>query len=187
MDQQPELIGGREKRVIRLAEYDPDWPSRFARERIRILEALGSTARRVDHIGSTSVPGLAAKPIIDIDVSVPDVEAEDDYLGALLAVGYELRVRQPGHRMVRAPALDVHVHICGVGSDWERRHLLFREWLRRDAGDRQAYADLKRQLARHDWEDMNAYADAKSCLIGQIMARAEEWARAVDWEPCSAE
>jgi GrpB-like predicted nucleotidyltransferase (UPF0157 family) len=87
-----------------------------------------------------------------------------------------LRVRQPGHRMLRTAALDVHVHICGEGSEWERRHLLFRDWLRLDAADREAYAALKRELAEREWAGMNAYAQAKSALIVEITVRAEEWA-----------
>lgn len=183
MHQEPELIGGIEKRVIRVVEYDPRWPSRFADERARIVRALGPTALRVDHVGSTSVPGLAAKPIVDIDVSVPDVESEDAYLGPLTAAGYELRVREAGHRLLRTPARDVHVHICTAGSDWERSHLLFRDWLRHDAEDRQAYAELKQRLAQRDWADMNAYTDAKSDLVREITVRAEEWARASGRQP----
>lgn len=176
-----ELIGGIEKREIVVVEPDPAWPARFERERERILAALGAGAVRVDHVGSTAVPGLPAKPIVDIDLSVPDVEDEDAYLPALLAAGYELRVREPGHRLVRTPARDVHVHVCTTGSDWERSHLLFRDRLRHDAADRAAYAALKRELAARDWPSMNDYADAKGGLIGEITARAEAWAIATGW------
>ncbi|MFD6176821.1 MULTISPECIES: GrpB family protein [unclassified Isoptericola] len=178
-----ELVGGVEKREIVLVEPDPTWPERFARERERIVAALGPVAVRVDHVGSTSVPGLAAKPIVDIDVSVPDVEDEDAYLPALLAAGYELRVREPGHRLVRTPERDVHVHVCATGSGWERSHLLFRDRLRHDAADRAAYAALKRELAQRDWPSMNDYADAKGGLIAEITARAEAWAAATGWQP----
>ncbi|MGK5627825.1 GrpB family protein [Streptomyces sp. URMC 123] len=178
-----ELIGGQEKRDIQVVAYDPAWPDAFERERRRIVAALGPVARRVDHVGSTAVPGLVAKPIIDIDLSVPDADDEGAYLGALEAAGYQLRVRQPGHRMVRTPDLGVHVHICAEGSDWERRHLLFRDWLRHDAADREAYGRHKRELARRDWPDMNAYAAAKGTLIAEITERAEAWARATGWAP----
>jgi GrpB-like predicted nucleotidyltransferase (UPF0157 family) len=181
--EETELIGGPEKREIVIVEYDPTWPDRFAAERARIVGALGSSARRVDHIGSTAVPGLAAKPIIDIDLSVRDPDDEPSYLPALERAGYRLRVRQPGHRMVRTAALDVHVHICGEGSEWERRHLLFRDRLRLDPADREAYAALKRALAEREWADMNAYAEAKGALIAEITARAQVWARAVGWHP----
>ncbi|CAM4504096.1 GrpB family protein [Nocardia ninae] len=178
-----ELIGGIEKRDIRIVDYDPAWPQRFAEERARIARALGTTARRIDHIGSTSVPGLAAKPIVDIDVSVPDVEDETAYLPPLLAAGYRLRVREPAHRMVRTVQRDVHVHIVTVGSDWERRQLLFRDWLRHSVDDRAAYEKLKRQLAQQNWPDMNAYADAKGPLIAEIIQRAEAWAASIAWTP----
>lgn len=182
-----ELIGGVEKRAIVLVPYSAGWPEAFARERQRITAALGERAIRVDHIGSTSIPGLTAKPIIDIDLTVPDPEDEAAYLPALEAAGYRLRVREPGHRMVRTPALDVHVHLCGPGSDWQRRHVLFRDWLRHNADDREAYADLKRSLSEQDWSDMNAYAAAKGPLIEQITARAEQWAEQTGWHLGSTE
>lgn len=131
------------------------------------------------------MPGLAAKPIIDIDVSVSDADDEDAYLAALESAGYMLRVRQPGHRMVRTPHLDVHVHICTAGSEWERRHLLFRDWLREDVADRDAYSHHKQRLAEREWPDMNAYAAAKGTLIAEISARAEAWARATGWTPAA--
>ena len=177
MSEHVELIGGKEKRDIRLVAHDPAWAGRFAQEKHRIETALGDVARRVDHIGSTAVPGLVAKPIIDIDLSVPDVEAEEDYLPPLLAAGYLLRVRQAGHRMMRTKARDVHVHICDAGSEWERTHLLFRDWLRQDATDRDAYGRLKLDLAQRDWPDMNAYAEAKGPLIAEITERAARWNR----------
>jgi GrpB-like predicted nucleotidyltransferase (UPF0157 family) len=178
-----ELVGGVEKRDIRIVDYDPAWPRRFARERERIAGALGPVARRIDHIGSTAVPGLAAKAIVDIQVSVPDVEDEPSFLAALLAAGYRHRVREPGHQMVRTPERDVHVHICTSGGEWERRHLLLRDWLRRDPADREAYQRRKRELARQDWADMNDYAAAKGPLIAELTRRAEAWARSTAWTP----
>lgn len=106
-----ELIGEVEKRDIVIASYDPAWPQRFLVERSRITRALGDTASAVEHIGSTSVPGLAAKPVIDILVTVPDVTAEEQYVAPLVAAGYRLRVREPAHRMLRTPERDVHVHV----------------------------------------------------------------------------
>lgn len=176
-----DLIGGVEKRDIELVPPDPAWSARFAVERAKIVAALGVKAIRVDHIGSTSIPGIAAKPIIDIDLSVKDVDDEEDYLPALTTAGYQLRVREPGHRMVRTTNLGVHVHCCTTGSDWERRHLLFRDWLRYDRADRVAYGELKNVLAQQDWPDMNAYAEAKSALIKEITARAERWAADSSW------
>lgn len=178
-----ELVGGPEKRRIVIEPYDPARPTVFENHRRRIEEALGDVARRVDHVGSTAVAGLAAKPIIDVQVSVADVDDESSYLDRLVVSGYQLRVCEPGHRMFRTPELDVHVHVCAAGSDWERRHLLLRDWLCHSAEDREAYAALKRQLQTQDWETMNHYADAKSGLIAEMTARAEQWALSTGWSP----
>ncbi|MEH3033843.1 MAG: GrpB family protein [Aeromicrobium erythreum] len=177
------LVGGPERRWIALAEPDPTWPDRFRVERDTVVAALRDRALRVDHIGSTSVPGLAAKPIVDLDLSVADPDDEDAYLPDLLAAGYVLRVREPGHRMVRRPTLDVHVHVCAAGSDWERRHLLFRDHLRAHPDDRALYEQVKRGLAGREWADTNDYADAKSEVIQAITARAEAWAAVTGWRP----
>ena len=178
-----ELIGGPETRAIVIEPYRPAWPATFQEQRRRIEDALGSVACRVDHIGSTAVPGLAAKPIVDIQVSVADVEHEPSYLQPLVAAGYRLRVRERGHRMFRTPELDVHIHVCDVGSDWERRHLLLRNWLRESAEDRDAYAALKTELQKQGWETMNHYADAKTALISVMTSRAETWAASTGWSP----
>ena len=166
------LIGGPERRFIELVEHDPAWAGRFERERARIRAALGDRALRIDHVGSTAVPGLAAKPIVDIDVSVADPDDEDAVVPDLLAAGYVLRVRKPGHLMVRTPARDVHVHVCAAGGTWESRHLVFRDWLREHPEDRRRYEDVKRSLAGREWADMNDYADAKTDVIAAIMDRA---------------
>jgi GrpB-like predicted nucleotidyltransferase (UPF0157 family) len=178
-----ELIGGVERRDIVVVPYDPRWPRRFETERRRIEAALGDLALRVEHIGSTAVPGLAAKPIVDIDLGVSDADDEPAYLPALLHTGYLLRVRQPGHRMVRTAALDVHVHIHTDGDDRQRRDLVFRDRLRADERDRVAYEALKRDLARRDWADMNAYAEAKGPLIVEITRRAQAWAASLEGSP----
>ncbi len=146
--------------------------ARFAAERDRVVAALGTRALRVEHVGSTAVPGLPAKPIVDLDVAVADPDDEAAYLPDLLAAGYDLRVREPGHRMVRTPERDVHLHVVGQDSEWLCRHLAFRDRLRADAADRAAYAALKRQLVARDLPSMDAYADAKGPLIGEILARA---------------
>lgn len=182
-EQDVELIGGPEHREIQLVPYDPSWPEKFKSEQQKITTALGARALRVDHIGSTSIRGLIAKPIIDIQLSVDDPDNEGEYLPELEQQGYVLRLRQKGHRMVRTPELDFQVHICKTGSDWERRHLLFRDWLRHDKDDRRAYADLKERLAKQDWETMNHYADAKGKVIRELTKRAEAWAAETDWQP----
>ncbi|MGH9098454.1 MAG: GrpB family protein [Acidimicrobiales bacterium] len=176
-----ELIGGPEERAIVLVPSDRQWPATFEEHRARIVGALSSLAKRVEHVGSTSVPGLAAKPIVDIQVSIVNPEDESAYVPALEDAGYVLRVREPGHRMLRTTALDVHVHVCAVGSDWERRHLLFRDWLRRSDSDRALYAGVKAKLGTQAWPTMNHYADAKSPIIAEIMKRAEAWAATGDW------
>jgi GrpB-like predicted nucleotidyltransferase (UPF0157 family) len=166
------LIGGREKRDIVIVDHDPRWAERYEHERSRIVAALGDRVLALEHIGSTSVPGLAAKPIIDIDLSVADVEDEDAFVPDLVAAGYVLRVREPGHRMLRTPARDVHLHVCDHGSEWERRHLVFRDWLRTHPDDRDRYEAVKRELSQREWDDTNDYADAKSDVVADIMSRA---------------
>lgn len=166
------LLGGREPVTILLVDYDPAWPERFAAERARIVAALGSAARRVEHIGSTAVPGLAAKPIVDILVEVADPEDENSFRAALEHAGYELRVREAGHRMFRTPARDVHVHLWRAGRADVADYLLLRDWLRVHADDRLRYERAKRDLAGRSWRDMNYYAEAKGPVIAQIMGRA---------------
>lgn len=169
------VIGGPEKRDIVIADHDPAWARRFEGERDRIVTALGERARAVHHIGSTAVPGLAAKPIVDIILVVEDSSDEPAYLPDLEAAGYELRVREPEwdeHRMMRTPAHDVHVHIFTEGSSEIARHLEFRDWLRKHDDDRVLYERTKRELAARDWPTMQDYADAKTEVVTGIMARA---------------
>ncbi|MDN5896296.1 MAG: GrpB family protein [Nocardioides sp.] len=167
-----ELVGGVEKRELVIVEADPTWPQAFAQHEEQVRAALGTTAREIEHVGSTSVPGLAAKPIIDILVIVDDITAEEDYLQPLLGMGYQLRVREPGHRMVRTPALDVHIHILESGDPERDEYLLLRDHLRRTSTDRALYERTKRELVQSEWADMNAYAEAKTAVITQIKGRA---------------
>jgi GrpB-like predicted nucleotidyltransferase (UPF0157 family) len=166
-----EIIGPLQPGPVTLVEWDPAWPARFEGESARIREALGDVARRVEHIGSTSVPGLAAKPVVDILLTVADADAEADFLPALEAAGYVLRVREPRHRMLRTPDLGVHVHVYADDDVECDRYLRFRERLRSSPEDRAAYERLKRELAAHDWTDRNDYADAKGPLVEAIIAR----------------
>ena len=166
------LVGGREPATVRVVPYDPAWPERFEAQRRRLRAALGDRAGRIEHIGSTAVPGLAAKPIIDILVEIDDLEDDAGYVPSLAVVGYVLRVREPDHRMFRTPARDVHVHIWPSGSDDVRRHLTFRDWLRFHPEDRQLYERTKQELAVRSWPDMNYYAEAKTPVIEEIMTRA---------------
>ncbi len=129
----------------------------------------------VEHIGSTSVPGLAAKPIVDMLLTVADVTAEAAYVPALESVGFELRVREPHHRMLRTPARDVHLHVYEPDRAEVRDYLDLRDWLRVDAADRELYAATKRRLAQQSWRDMNDYAEAKSEVIRDVLGRARDW------------
>ncbi len=176
-----ELIGGEEKRSIVIVAYDPSWPDRFEAERAKIDGALMDTPHKVWHVGSTSVVGLSAKPVIDMQVAVPDPERENDYLPLLIEAGYVLRVREPMHRMLRTAELDVQIHVCAAGSNWERRHLLFRDWLRTSEEDRLLYERTKSSLAQNDWPTINHYAEAKSSVIDEFTSRAEEWASTTEW------
>ena len=169
------VIGDVEPQTIIVADYDPAWPERFRREEARIRAALGEGALAVEHIGSTSVPGLAAKPIVDILLVVEDSADEASYLPALEAAGYVLRVREPDfdeHRMLRTPEKDVHLHVFSPGSPEIERYLLLREQLRENEGDRELYARTKRDLASRDWPSMQHYAEAKTGVIEGIIARA---------------
>jgi GrpB-like predicted nucleotidyltransferase (UPF0157 family) len=170
------LVGGIEKREIVIADYDPLWPLSYARHAKVIAKALGEKVLSVHHVGSTSVPGLSAKPIVDILAVVDDSSNEAAYLPALVTAGYVLRVREPGwheHRMFRTPELDVHIHVFSRGCAEVDRVLAFRDRLRISADDRALYESVKRGLAQQEWPDMNAYATAKSEVIEQIVARAD--------------
>lgn len=169
------LIGGREPAEISVVDYDERWPMRFREIAEGVRRAMGEDALGVDHIGSTSVPGLAAKPIVDVLLTVADVSNEAAYLPALESAGFLLRVREPAHRMVRTPARDVHVHVYEPDRPEVRDYLDLRDWLRVDAEDRERYAATKRMLARQPWRDMNDYADAKTEVIDDLLARARAW------------
>ena len=166
-----EIIGPPQPGPVTLVEWDPEWAERFEREAVRIRSALGAVARRVEHIGSTSVAGLAAKPVVDILLTVADPDAEAGYVPALEAAGYVLRVREPRHRMLRTPDLGVHLHVYADDDPECERVLVFRDRLRSDAGDRAAYERLKRELAPRDWADRQDYADAKGELVEAIIGR----------------
>jgi GrpB-like predicted nucleotidyltransferase (UPF0157 family) len=131
---------------------------------------------QIHHIGSTSVPGLAAKPIIAILVVLENTADESTYLPHLKAAGYVLRVREPDwneHRMFRTPEKDVHVHVYSAGCGEIDRNLVFRDRLRANPGDRRRYEETKRALAKKDWPDMNAYANAKTDVVEDIIAAAK--------------
>ncbi|RBY75037.1 GrpB family protein [Geodermatophilus sp. TF02-6] len=170
--QEAHLVGGIEHRAVIVTDYDPAWPVRYEAERIKIRDALGPAALSIEHIGSTSVPGLAAKSIIDIAVGVADVDDDGAHVAALLAAGYQLRVHEPAHRMLRTPALDVHVHVLDADSPHLTDHLALRDHLRRNPADRELYEQTKRRLAAMDWPSMNHYAQAKTEVITEILRHA---------------
>lgn len=160
---------------ILVVDYDPDWPLLYAAEAAKIRAALGGRALLLEHVGSTSVPGLAAKPIIDILLVVAEPAVEASYVPALEAAGYVLRIREPAlfeHRMLKGADPDVNLHVLPPGCEEVERMLLFRDWLRADASDRDLYARTKRELAARDWEYVQHYADAKSSVVEAIIARA---------------
>jgi GrpB-like predicted nucleotidyltransferase (UPF0157 family) len=162
-------------RRIALADYDPEWPRLFEREAGRIGSALGERALRIEHMGSTSVPGLAAKPIIDITLVVEDTTDEAAYVPALEAAGYVLRLREPDwyeHRMFRGVDPSVNLHVFSRGCEEIERMTAFRDRLRANEGDRELYERTKLDLAKKDWRFGQNYADAKTGVIREIMARA---------------
>lgn len=166
------LVGGREAVTVVLRDHDPAWAGRFRSVRELVETALGGRALAVEHVGSTAVPGLAAKPVVDVQVTVADVEDEAGYVPALVATGLELRVREAGHRLFRTPERDVHLHVHGPGDPALTERLDLRDHLRRDSNDRVLYEATKRALAGREWADVDDYADAKSAVIAGILGRA---------------
>lgn len=169
------IIGEIESPPIVVDDYDPAWPERFRREAAKIRAALGEVARAVEHIGSTSVPGLAAKPIIDMLLVVEDSSDEVSYVPALEEAGYTLRVRERDfheHRMLRTAAKDVHVHVYSPDSPEIERYLLLWDRLRNYDEERELYDRTKRELANESWPTMQHYSEAKTEVVEGIIARA---------------
>jgi GrpB-like predicted nucleotidyltransferase (UPF0157 family) len=161
--------------LIPLVDYDPRWPDLFQREADRIRTALGRRALRIEHAGSTSVPGLVAKPVVDIILAVADSADEESYVPALAGGGYLLSIREPGwheHRMLKGPAADSNLHVFSSGCPEIDRMLLFRDRLRTDAADRDLYAQTKLALARREWRCVQDYANAKTAVVEEILGRA---------------
>jgi GrpB-like predicted nucleotidyltransferase (UPF0157 family) len=158
-----------------LAEPDPRWPELYAREAARLRAVLGERAVAVEHVGSTSVPGLPAKPIVDILLVVPDPADEPAYRPALEAAGYVLRIREPDwheHRLFKGPATDINLHVFGPDSPEIARMVGFRDRLRADPEDRARYLAAKRALAARRWRYVQDYADAKGTVVEDILTRA---------------
>lgn len=155
---------------VELSAYDPGWPREFEKHRVRLTAALGARATAIEHVGSTSVPGLAAKPIVDILVAGAAPE-DRDVRTALEGAGYRLAVLEPGHEMYKPPGGGAHVHLWSDPSD-ARRLLLFRDWLRTHPEDCALYEHVKRKFAERHWETADHYAQAKTAVVQTILRRA---------------
>ncbi len=162
---------------IQIVDYDPEWPRLFEREATRIHATLGARVLILEHMGSTSVPGLAAKPKIDMLLVVANSADEPAYVPDMERAGYVLHIREPDwyeHRLFKGPDTDINLHVFSAGCPEIDRVLLFRNWLRGNATDRHLYERTKRELARHNWKYMQNYADAKTTVVEEIVARAQE-------------
>ena len=160
---------------IVLADYDPGWPVLYEREAARVRGVLGDRVNVLEHVGSTSVPGLPAKPIVDMLLAVEDSADEPTYVPAMEAGGYILRIREPDwheHRVFKGPDTDVNLHTFSVGSTEIERMLAFRDRLRAHDGERDLYLATKRELAARHWVYVQDYADAKGEVVEAIIARA---------------
>lgn len=160
---------------IHLASADPAWQRQYAGVAARIKQALGPVAVVVEHVGSTSVPGLAAKPFLDVLLLVPDPVDEAAYVPQLEAAGFLLHVREPDwhqHRFLRGHDPEVQIHVFATGSEEAERLLLFRDRLRANENERALYEETKRRLAARSWDRVQDYADAKSDVVEEIIARA---------------
>lgn len=168
---EPQSIHG----PIVLVDHDPQWQTQFVREAARIRSILGDRALAIEHVGSTSVPGLAAKPIIDMLLIVERSAEEGTYAPALEGAGYVLRIREPAwheHRLFKGPDTNINLHAFSQGTPEIDRLLAFRDRLRTNAADRELYARAKAALAARHWKYVQNYADAKSAVVEEIIARA---------------
>lgn len=168
------LVNGPRPVWVELSDYDPRWPARFEKRAAELRAILGDRARLIEHIGSTSVPGLAAKPIIDIVVGIDDPDDEPAYLPDLQVAGYDLHVREPRHRCLRGgdPEEPNNLHCYPPDHPETHKYLIFRDHLRSDENDRLLYESTKRSLAGREWPDVNYYAQAKQPVTDEILRRA---------------
>jgi GrpB-like predicted nucleotidyltransferase (UPF0157 family) len=160
---------------IALVTYDPTWPAQYEAVAARIRAAIGETAVVLEHAGSTSVPGLAAKNQIDVVLGVPDSTDEAAYVPALEAASFEFAIREPEwfeHRLFRGTDPKVNLHAFSADCEEIGRMLAFRDWLRTHPDDRELYEREKRRLAEQTWNTVQDYADAKTEVVREIVARA---------------
>lgn len=163
--------------TILLKPYDDRWPALFEREKNRISKILRDRALMIEHIGSTSVPGLTAKPIIDILLVVDDAGKEELYVNDLCEHGYILRIKEPdfeNHHMFKGPDTDINLHVFSKNLKEIEKYLLFRNYLRHHDDARQLYEDTKKELAKKTWKYVQNYADAKTDVVQKILKAAIE-------------
>jgi GrpB-like predicted nucleotidyltransferase (UPF0157 family) len=169
-EEDPWVSGAPPEEAIEIAAYSPVWPGLFEAGKASIGQALAGAALHIEHIGSTAVPGLAAKPVIDIDLIVEDPTREEAYVPALAAIGYVLTVRERTwyeHRMLRHNRPRINLHVFGPACAEHARHILFRDWLRAHPGDRARYEQVK-QKARIGVTNVEAYNRNKQAVIRDI-------------------
>lgn len=166
---------------IELVDYDPDWPRQFDQERQRILAEIGELVIEIEHIGSTAVPGLAAKPVIDIMIGVDSLaRADDECIQPIVGLGYEyvkaFEQEMPERRFFRRDSpvgrRSHQIHLVEIDTDWWERHLAFRDYLRDHAQERRSYEAHKRQLATREYETTSDYAEAKTEFIRAVETKA---------------
>lgn len=172
-------VDGREppRDRILIVDYDPDWPARYLITAERIRAVLGAGVLSIEHVGSTAVPGLAAKPIIDINLVVADSSREEAYVPPLERVDFHLVVREPSwfeHRMLRGSVPAVNLHVFSPGCLELDRMREFRDRLRNNSDDRLRYELTKRRLAEREWAHVQEYADAKRTVIDEILSRPND-------------
>lgn len=172
-DENPWVHGAPKPETIEVVAYDPAWPERYRAIAHQIREALGASVLHLEHIGSTAVPGLAAKPVIDIDLTVADPRVESAYVPALEALGFELYIREPSwhqHRCLRLHDPRVNLHVFGPDCPESIRHLMFRDWLRTHPEDRVLYERAKR-AALENVALVMAYNQRKEPVLREIYER----------------
>ncbi|MGO9600063.1 MAG: GrpB family protein [Isosphaeraceae bacterium] len=160
---------------VEIVPYDPVWPFQFEQQAELIRKALGAAAIAIDHAGSTAVPGLAAKPVLDILLTMKDSSQEDSYSSALEAEGFSLLIREPEwfeHRMFKHFSPATNLHVFSAGCPEIKRVKRFRDWLRTNETDCILYETSKRRLAARRWRSVQDYADAKTEVINEILERA---------------
>ena len=172
---------------VEIVEYDPSWPERFVRLAGSLRRALGDRAARIDHIGSTSVPGLAAKDVIDVQVSVADLEPFATLHDAIAGVGYEWTPSNPDlrKRFFRIETADgvrmSNLHVRRLGEFSEQAALLFRDYLRARPAARRRYEEVKRSLATRSWPTVDHYAEAKGDCVWALLREADVWSWTIGW------